>query len=161
MKKLTVAVTLSLVLLFASCSLFNRYSTVINNSSHTVSFKWNRSAGEIIVLNTGESSSINQNIYRIVIVYPNRRVTQNWSNDYNISIVDLSYYVINIKNNRNHSVVLSADGWMGLDPVALNAHENRTGVIYTTRPRFHANSETFPVNVVYQFNNNVCFVSLY
>ena len=154
MKKLFVAV-LVIGFGFFSCSL-NPNTTVINDSSYPIVFRFSFYDPAVTSLNTQSSVSTKYfytNIFiqpSTLLPQPEKRVTQN-RNGGVITVEDLSSCSVRVENKTNDTVTLTAGGWM--DDIVIDAGDiinDDSHKVYTGTPVFAVASSTFPYDVQWQ-----------
>ncbi|MCL2759033.1 MAG: hypothetical protein FWD22_02350 [Treponema sp.] len=162
MKKLIFCVFILLALV--SCNI-NENSTVINESTRQISFQWSKNNPSVIILETGQSESIEYSFARVHNLQPAKRVKQIWDDGNIISINDIIPYEIRVENTLSDPVTLEADGWMdamiNIIPGEYIDDDSQRGNVYTNKPKFSVTSYTFPVIVQYQFIDNIFYVKIY
>ena len=161
MKKMIFALS---IVLFFSCDLIPPDTTVINNSSYPVSFKFSRHDIDTVTLNPNDSASSRFNFSSVVILSPERRVSQsrNQFGDNIITISDLQSWDVYVENRTNTPVTLSAGGWM-YDMIVIPTGDiindaAQIGRVFTSNPNFYVVSDTFPYDVQWQFRDNIFYV---
>ena len=161
MKK--ILLIFAIVFLLQSCNFTQPDTTVINNSSFPISFKFSRYSEDTILLNQNDTVSSKYNFSGIVIIQPEKRVTQSREQLSNIiTISDLPSWEVRVENRTLRTITLAAGGWMdNLVNIPIgsfiddDAHKGR---VYTRTPNFIVASNTFPFNIQWQFRNNIFYV---
>jgi len=159
MKKLVFIIFASTLL---SCNLIPPDTTVTNNSSYTVSFKYSNSNNDIIILEPNSTASSQYNFSSVIILQPDKRVMQSRKQSDNIIFIsDLPSWEVRVENKSNDPIFLTADGWM--DEMIVPSgdfinDENHVNQIYTKTPQFVVQSLTFPLDVQWQFINDIYYV---
>jgi hypothetical protein len=159
MKKLFLA--LSLILMLVSCKIPSD-TTVVNNSSRTVSFLYSHTDKKIKTLNPNTSISADYFFNSIIILQPEKRVKQDRElNSSIITISDLPSWEVHVENKTDNLITLTANGWM--DEINIPVGDfvdlpEQKGIIYTNKPQFSVASNTFPYDVQWQFVDDIFYV---
>jgi hypothetical protein len=152
--------TISIVILLLSCNLIPPDTTVVNNSSYSVSFQYSHTDKKIETLNHNTSTSTKYSFSSVIILQPEKRVKQN-RNGSIITISDLPSWEVYVENKTENPITLVANGWM--DEMAIPMGDftdlpSQKGVVYTDKPEFFVVSDTFPYDVKWQFIDNIFYV---
>jgi len=160
MKKLFPLLAFGIILLTSSCHIFDGSTTVVNNSTHSVSFVF---GGHLETLEPGESVSIGYSFVRIRNLEPNTRVHVSYIDENNREIVNLPSFVIRAENRTLATITLSAGGWLENNLTIPSGGGTVEGRIFTRTPNFTATAHgtQFPVIVNYRFVGNVLYVAIH
>jgi hypothetical protein len=159
MKKLIFTIILAFLLVF--CKMPSD-TTVVNNSSRTVSFLYSHTDKNTKTLNPNASISAEYFLSSIIILQPEKRVKQDrelYSSI--ITISDLPSWEIHVENKTDNLITLTANGWMDEMNVPVGDFvdlSEQKGIIYTNKPQFSVTSNTFPYDVQWQFRDNIFYV---
>jgi len=143
--------------------MFDGHTTIVNNSSYTVSFEW---GGKTETIEPNKSTTINYTYVKITNLNPNKRVVINYIDDNNRDITDLPSYEVRVENLSSETLTLKANGWLGNDMENIIIGEyiddiTQKGRIYTKSPKFTVSGNLFPVTVLHQFINDICYVKIF
>jgi len=163
MKKLVFVI--NIIFLLGSCKLIPSDTTIVNNSSYPVSFQYSYEDKKIIKLAPNTSTSTKYFHAGIVILQPEKRVGQNRDSDV-ITISDLTPWEVRVENKTGDTIKLTAGGWMDemIVPKGAFVDDNdHKGNVYTKTPSFEAKSDeaksdAFPLNLQWQFVDNIFYV---
>jgi len=154
------------IMTFMACNLIPPDTTVINESSYQVSFKFSRYDYNIILLEQNESVFSKYNYSSVMIVNPEKRIAQSRKqSDNTIILTDLPSWEVRVENKTSSLITLSANGWLENEMVNIiigdySGNSSQIGRIYTKSPKFNTTGNLFPVNISYQFVNDICYVKI-
>jgi len=152
----------SILLALVSCKFTPTDTTVINNSSYDVSFRYSYTDKNTEILNSGALTSTKYFFNSIIILLPEKRVMQDrelYSNI--ITISDLPSWEVHVENKTGTPITLTANGWMDkikVPPGDFADLPSQKGIIYTNKPQFSVDSKTFLYDIQWQFNNDIFYV---
>ena len=152
------------IFLLSSCHMFNGHTTVVNNSSYTVSFEW---GGRTETLEPNDSAYIEYTYVMIQNLQPKKRVKINYIDDNNRDITDIPSYEVYVENLTPEPITLRADGWLENDMVNIITgyfinDSSQRGLIYTKKPTFTIEGNLFSIVIIdYEFIDDICYVKIY
>lgn len=154
MKKLLYSIAVIFVLV--SCEIALEDTTVVNNSSRTIEFSYPFYETGLFKLDPGAKAYTKSSQSKINIVNYDKRVGQSYSSR-TITVYDLPQYKVHAQNKTSASRTMTADGWM--DDLVISANStNIGGLVYTENPTFTVKSDNFPLDVQWQFVDDIFYV---
>jgi hypothetical protein len=157
----------SFLFLLAFCSLFfscydNDPDVVITNRSAAVTVVFKYSVTPEITLAPGQYTTLKLSECGTgtPVYSPDKKVSfSRFKEEGSGTFKDRPSYTFEAKNYTTETVTLSADGWM--DDLTISAGENKTGLLYTSRPNFTAvDTDGFWLYIRYYQENNIFKVSI-
>jgi hypothetical protein len=169
MKRYGSLALLICVFLFFSCVRDELFCTISNNSSYPVSFKFYRVLTDEFTLQPGETKVYDGTGDATLKYFKVNGASQNEKRkqvEYRLShrdaeFVDFSPMAVKIYNTLSIPVMLSADGYMGTDPMPIGANEiDQKNSIYIEAPIFTVTTDTYPVIADYEIKNSVMYITI-
>jgi hypothetical protein len=141
---------------------------IVNDSSKDISYVFSGSHGYetcIIKAHEQKTHSTSQGGMHEIVSYEAKVLPQSIyleNDEFIYTFYDVAPLPINILNNVSRDVVLSADGYLSIDPLTINANaELTTETVCTKNPSFSAKTiDNYPVQVDMIFDGAKFMVSL-
>jgi len=158
MKKM--AAILYIVFLFISCDTFwFKDSTIYNESSYDVTFKAKKA--DTVTVQSGNSITIQNDIGAVLEHFESstpKRVDYIQTDIYKGKFINLPSISVVINNTASTPVILSAGGYLDVDPMPVQTGDNNTTTIYSRNPVLTVVTSYFPATADFQIVNDVMYI---
>jgi hypothetical protein len=150
-----------------SCESDSLHCAISNNSSYPVSFQFSTVYTDEFSLQPGETAvydsigNVGLNYFKVNgVTQDEKRKQVEYSISYrDAEFIDFSPITVNVYNTLAIPVNLTANGYMGTEPMLIGAgKDDGVNAIYTRTPNFNVATDSYPAIADYEIKNGVMYV---